>query len=57
MVSLFISDLNREVEVAVELGDDLLVQPALVVLVRHEHVGALLSGKLKNSDEVLRLSA
>ncbi len=32
MASLDIADLNREVTVAAELGDDLLIGPALVVL-------------------------
>ena len=57
MAGLKIADLNREVPVATELGDDLLVQPALVVLDRQEQVGALLGGELKNAGEVCKASA
>jgi hypothetical protein len=47
-----IADLNRAVPVATQLGDDLLIQPALVVLACQEQVGALLDGELRNADEV-----
>ena len=57
MASLNIADLNREVAVAAELGDDLLIQPALVVFDRQEQVGALLGGELKNAGEVCSASA
>jgi len=57
MPGLDIADLNREVAVAAELGDDLLIQPALVVFDRQEQVGALLGGELKNAGEVWRASA
>jgi len=40
-----------------ELGNDLLIQPALVVLDRQEQVGALLGGELKNAGEVCSASA
>jgi len=57
MAGLKIADLNREVQVATELGDDLLVQPALVVLDLQEQVGALLGGELKNAGEVCKAPA
>ena len=57
MAGLEIADLNWEVAVAAELGDDLLIQPALVVFDRQEQVGALLGGELKNAGEVWRASA
>ena len=57
MAGLEIADLHWEVPVAVELGDDLLIQPALVVFDRQEQVGALLGGELKNAGEVWRASA
>lgn len=57
MASLEIADRNREVAVATELEDDLLVQPALVVFDRQEQVGALLGGELKNAGEVCCASA
>ena len=52
MAGLDIADLNREVAVAAELGEDLLIQPALVVFDRQKQVGALLGGELKNAGEV-----
>ena len=65
MAGLEIADLNWEVPVSAELGDDLLIQPTLVVLFlrrslrldRQEQVGALLGGELKNAGEVWRASA
>jgi hypothetical protein len=45
-----------EVPVAAELGEDLLIQPALVVFDRQEQVGALLCGELNNAAEVCRAS-
>ena len=57
MAGLDIADLNREVAVATALGDDLLIQRALVVFVRQEQVGALLGGELKNAGEVCSASA
>jgi hypothetical protein len=57
MAGLKIADLNREVPVATELGDDLLIQPALVVFDCQEQVGALLGGELKNAGEVCSASA
>ena len=48
MRSLKIADHYKEVPVATELGDDLLIRPALVVFDRHGQVGALLGGELKN---------
>ena len=36
MAGLDIADLNRKVPVAAELGDDLPIQPALVLFVRQE---------------------
>jgi len=54
MAGLEIADLHWEVPVAAELGDDLLIQPALVVFDRQEQVGALLGGELKNAGEVWR---
>ena len=47
MAGLDIGDDNREVPVAAELGEHLLMQPALVVFDRQEQVGALLGGELK----------
>jgi len=40
-----------------ELGDDLLIQPALVVFDHQEKVGAMLGSELKNAGEVCRASA
>jgi len=57
MAGLDIADFNREMPVAAELGDDLLVKPALVVFDRQEQVGALLGGELKNTGEVWSASA
>ena len=57
MTGLEIADHHREVPVATELGDDLLIQPALVVFDRQEQVGALLGGELKNAGEVCSASA
>lgn len=57
MAGLVIADLNREMPVATELRDDLLIQPALVVFDRQEQVGALLGGELKNAGEVWSASA
>ena len=57
MAGLEIADLNREVPVATELGGDLPIQPALVVLDCQEQVGALLGGELKNAGEVCSASA
>ena len=54
MAGLEIADLHWEVPVAAELGDDLLIQPALVVFDCQEQVGALLGGELKNAGEVWR---
>jgi hypothetical protein len=45
------------VPVAAELGDDLLIPPALVVLHGQEQVGANLGGELKKMDEMWRPSA
>lgn len=52
MAGLDIAYHYRKVPVAAELGDDLLIQPALVVFDRQEQVGALLGGELKNAGEV-----
>ncbi len=52
MTSIDIADDHREVQAPAELGNDLLIQPALIVLDRQEQVGALLGGELKNADEV-----
>jgi len=57
MPGLEIADHHREVPVSAELGDDLLIQPALVVFDRQEQVGALLGGELKNAGEVCSASA
>lgn len=57
MTGLEIADHHREVPVSAELGDDLLIQPALVVFDRQEQVGALLGGELKNAGEVCSASA
>ena len=46
MTSLELADHHREVPVSAELGDDLLIQPALVVFDRQEQVGALFGGEL-----------
>jgi hypothetical protein len=45
------------VPVNTELGNDLLIQPLLVVFESQEQVGALLDGELKNADEVCSASA
>ena len=57
VAGLEIADHHRKVPVSAELGDDLLIQPALVVLDRQEQVGALLGGELKNAGEVCSASA
>ena len=57
MTCLEIADHHREVPVATELGDDLLIQPPLVAFDSQEQVGALLGGELKNADEVCSASA
>ena len=57
MAGLEIADLNRKVPVTAELGGDLPIQPALVVLDCQEQVGALLGGELKNAGEVCSASA
>ena len=57
MAVVGIADLNREVAVPAELGNDLPIQPPLVVLDRQEQVGALLGGELKNAGEVCSASA
>ena len=57
VAGLEIADQHRKVPVSAELGDDLLIQPALVVLDRQEQVGALLGGELKNAGEVCSASA
>ena len=57
MAGLERADVYWKVPVAAELSDDLLIQPALVVLDRQEQVGALLLGELKNAGEVCRASA
>ena len=57
MASLEFADLDWEVTAASELGLDLLIEPALVVLDRQEQVGALLGGELKNTGEVCNASA
>jgi hypothetical protein len=57
MAGLNIADLNREVPVPAEQGNDLLIQPALVLFDRQEQVGALLGGELKNTGEVCSASA
>ena len=57
MTSIDIADHYREVPVPAELGNDLLIQPALVVLDRQEQVGALLGGELNNAGEVCSASA
>jgi hypothetical protein len=57
MAGLDIADFNREMPVAAELGDDLLVKSALVLFDRQEQVGALLGGELKNAGEVCRAPA
>ena len=64
MAGLERADVYWKVPVAAELSDDLLIQPALVVLLlrrslrldRQEQVGALLLGELKNAGEVCRAS-
>ena len=57
MAGLVIAYFNREMPVAAELRDDLLVKPALVVFDRQEQAGALLGGELKNAGEVWSASA
>jgi hypothetical protein len=57
MAGLEIAYHHRKVPVSPELGDDLLIQPALVVFDRQEQVGALLCGELKNAGEVCSASA
>jgi hypothetical protein len=57
MAVVDIADHHREVPMAAELGNDLLIQPALVVFDRQEQVGALLGSKLKNAGEVCSASA
>jgi hypothetical protein len=56
-VHVNIADHHREVPMAAELGNDLLIQPALVVFDRQEQVGALLGGEMKNAGEVCSASA
>ena len=57
MTSFDIADQYWKVPVAAEQGDDLLIQPALVLFDRQEQVGALLGGELKNAGEVYSASA
>ena len=57
MAGLEIADLNRKVPLAAELGGDLPIQPALVVLDCQEQACALLGGELKNAGEVCSASA
>ena len=57
MTCLEIADRHSEVPVATELGDDLLIQPPLVVFNSQEQVGAQLGGELKNADEACSASA
>jgi hypothetical protein len=57
MAGFDIAHHHREVPVSAELGHDLLIQPALVVLDRQEQVGTLLGGELKNAGEVCSASA
>ena len=57
MAGLEVADHHREMPDSAELGDDLLIQPALVVFDRQEQVGALLGGELKNAGEVCSASA
>ena len=57
MAGLEIADLNRKVPVAAELGGNLPIQPALVVLDCQEQACALLGGELKNAGEVCSASA
>ena len=57
MAGLEIADHNRKVPVSAELGDDLLMQTALVLFDRQQQVGALLGGELKNAGEVWSASA
>lgn len=57
MTGLDIADHHWEVTATAELRQDLLIQPALVVLDRQEQVGALLDGELKNAGEVCSASA
>lgn len=52
-----IVDHHREVPMAAELGNDLLIDPALVVFDCQEQVGARLGGELKNASEVCSASA
>lgn len=54
---LEITDLDWEVPVPAELGDDLTQQRALVVFHCQEQVGALLGCELKNAGEVCSASA
>ena len=57
MAVVGIADHHRELPMAAELGDDLLMQTALVLFDRQEQVGALLGGELKNAGEVCSASA
>jgi hypothetical protein len=57
MAGIAIADRHRKVPVSAELGDDLLMQTALVLFDRQEQVGALLGGELKNAGEVCSASA
>jgi hypothetical protein len=57
LLCIVIADHHRDVQVPVELHNDLLIQPALVVLDRQEQVGVLLSGELINAVEVCSASA
>lgn len=49
IAALEIADHQREMPVAAELGDDLLVEPALVIVNRQDQVGPLLGGELINA--------
>jgi hypothetical protein len=57
MAGLKRADFHWKVPMASELRSDQLIQPALVVLVCQEQIGALLLGELKNAGEVCRAPA
>jgi hypothetical protein len=57
MAGLGIADHHRDVPMAAELGNDLLIQPALVVLDGQEQAGVPLGSELKNAGEVCSASA
>ena len=57
MAGLEIADLDREVPVPAELGNDRLIPPARVVFDRQEQLGDFFRGALKNAGEVWRASA